>query len=239
MSEARDSTIKDLMARLGMSKAQIAGFIRRGDLHVEQHGGHGAAVTIRPAEAEAFIRFVDSVRAAAPDPDRKRGSYCQDMPDGRCICRCHRMRASKQRRGRPAKGAWLPPHDKALTALVKAGHAPERIAVLISERFSVLRTAHAVRQRIRKLELSTRDGWVSGEDLIRDLGIYRRRIAQYEAMGLLDRAEYGRWRRYSKASVERLIASQAGLTIDPRRIRDPRLRSLAEVSARVNARTAS
>ena len=237
------STIAQLTARLGLSKAQINGFIRRGDLHVEQHGGHGRAVTIRPAEAEAFIRFIEATRAAAPDPDRLRGAYCQDVPGGRCVCRCHLVRAGKERRAvkesrgaRRAPGAWLPAHDTALATLIATGTAPEQIAPALSAQFSVPRSVHAVRQRIRKLDLSTRDGWVSGEDLIRTLGVYRRRIAQYEAGGLLNRAEYGRWRRYREADVEQLIRAQAGRSIDPRRVKHPAWRSLAEVSAIANMR---
>lgn len=233
-------TIRDLTNRLGMSKDQLRGFIRRGDLHVERDGPAGRALRIPRPEAEAFVRFVESARASAPDPDRPRGMYCQDAP-GRCICRCHRVRAAKDRRrafgghGR-AWNSWLASHDDALRQLVAACTPPWEIAEALSARFSVPRTAHAVKLRIKQLGLSTRDGWVSGEDLIRGLGLYRRRVGQFEAQGLLTPAEYGRWRRYSLAEVAALVKAQAGLTIDPRRVRDPRFKAIAETAAVANRR---
>lgn len=235
MTPAGHYTIRDLMTRLDLSKDQVRGFIRRGDLHAERHGGR--SIFIPPAEAEAFIRFIESTREKTPDPERSRGAYCQSAANGRCVCRCHYVQTGREQRGaKKPKDAWLTRHDEALSGLVEAGMPPDQIAEELSKRFRLPRTVHATRQRIRKLGLSTRDGWVSGEDLVRTLGTYRRRIEQFEASGLLQSADYGRWRRYSLASVEQLIRDQAGRTIDPRRVKNPAWRSLAEVSAVVNAR---
>ncbi len=191
---------------------------------------------VAPDEAEAFVQFVERARSGTPPPNRLRGAYCQDVPGGRCWCRCHAERKAKH----PSRwDAWLPSHDDALRSLIADGAAPERCAEILSERFPVFRSRHAVQLRIKHLGLSSRDGWVSGEDLIRLLGVYRRRIQQFEARGLLTPNAYGRWRRYRAAEVEALISSEAGATIDPRRVRDPRFRSLAETAAIANRRRAT
>lgn len=232
-------TVQQVMARLGVSKAVVMNAIKRGDLHAQRYGS-GRRLFVEPAEAEGFIQAVEAARASAPDPQRSRGSYCQSALGGRCFCACHANRRTKDRQRNKRTGwrAWLTVHDAAVRELAAAGNSPEQIAAAITARFSLERSAFAVRQRIRKLGISTRDGWVSGEDLIRTLGVYRRRVAQYEAQGLLRAAEYGSWRRYPLPMIEALIASQAGLTIDPRRVKDPRWRTLAETAAVVNRRRA-
>ncbi len=120
--------------------------------------------------------------------------------------------------------------------MVGGGLSPEKVSEQLTARGPVPRTVASVRIRINKLGRSTRDGWMSGEELIRQLGVYRARVSWFEAQGLLTRAQWGRWRRYAIVEVEALIASQAGLTIDPRRVKDARLRSLAETAAIVNRR---
>lgn len=237
MSDTSHLTIKDLMARLNVSKDVIRAAIRRGDLHALRFGSR---LVIEPAEAEGFIRFVESQRAAAPDPDRPRGSYCASAPGGRCICRCHLISVGMQKLGPKAvrPDAWLPAHDTAIKRLIRKGRTPEQVATELTASFHIPRTAEAVKRRLCKLGISAREGWVSGEDLVRTLGVYRRRIQQWEANGILEGASWGSWRRYPLASVEALIRSQAGHTIDPRRIKNPQWKSLAEVSALVNARTA-
>jgi hypothetical protein len=224
---------RDLARQLGMSKGLLDGFVRRGDLHVTRCGRWRL---IPLAEAAAFTAWI---ARQMPPPDRPRGAYCRDVPGGRCACRCHALRrsagedTSRERRW----NAWLPEHDAYVRRLVGHGVSPEAIAERISARFKGRpRTPLAVRQRIRKLDLSMRAGWMSGEDLMRALGIYRRRIAQYEAQGLLTNAPWGRWRRYADRDIDALIRAEAGITIDPRRVRDPRLKALAETSASVNRR---
>ena len=224
-------TISQLSTLTGMSKDQLRGFRKRGDLHVEHRG---RSVLVPRAEADAFVRFVQQATATRP-----RGSYCQDIPGNRCMCRCHLMRMGKLRQVVPVARSWQPRHDQILRDLVSAGTAPEQIAPILFERTAVARSVHAVRQRIRKLGISTRDGWVSGDDLIRTLGLYRRRVQQYETQGLLTPNSYGRWRRYAFAQIEALLQSEAGLTIDPRRVKDPHWRSLAETAAIVNRRRAT
>lgn len=230
-------TIKDLMARLGLSKDVVRAAIRRGDLHTLRVGSR---IVIDPAEAEAFILFIDSQREAAPDPNRPRGSYCASAPGGRCICRCHLISDGMRRIGPKAvrKDAWLPKHDTAIKALVESAMTPDQVAVALTDRFHIARTGESVRRRMVKLGLSSREGWVSGEDLVRTLGLYRRRLQQFEASGLLQGTSWGAWRRYPLAMVEELIRAQAGLTIDPRRIKNPAWKSLAEVSAVANRRSA-
>jgi hypothetical protein len=130
----------------------------------------------------------------------------------------------------------MPSQDATLRELVASGLDPEQIAAELTKRGPVPRSKFAVRKRLNALGLSTRDGWMSGEDLIRSLGIYRARVTWFEQQGLLTPSTWGRWRRYRIAEVEALIESQAGLTIDPRRVRDPRFKALAETAAAVNRR---
>lgn len=224
-----------LAREVGLTKEHIRSFARRGDLHVVRLG---KSVLVPPDEAAAFRAFIDRIRVSQPDPNRLRGAYCQSAPGHRCVCGCHQTRAGKAKPGANTRwDSWLRHHDALLTDLVEQGHPPDVIAPIISERFSVPRTGHAVGLRIRKLGLSRRDGWMSREDVERLLGIsHQKRMERYEAQGYLPTAAYGRWRRIRRADVERLVRDQAGVTIDPRRIIDPTLKALAETAAIVNRR---
>lgn len=224
-----------LARQAGMSKDQLYGFIRRGHVAAVRVG---RTLMVPRSEADAFLARV----AAQPaTPIAFRGYYCRDNPGGRCFCRCHATRRTNDQRNKPQKrwDIWKPQHDEAITALVLEGHHPEVVARIISERFAIPRSQDSVRRRLSQLGVSIRDGWYSRDDLAKMIGVHHRKIAQWEQDGLLPVAEYGRWRRIAKADVDAVVAAQAGLAIDPRRIRDPRLRSIAETSAIANRRRAA
>lgn len=165
----------------------------------------------------------------------KRRYPCPDVPEG-CHCRCHAIGLGKAAQKTTRADAWTKAHDNALKSWAHDGHRVDALAELLTERFGIPRTALAVRRRLRQIDVSIRDGWWSMTDLIPLLGLSKTSLLNAERQGGLPSVEHGRWRRYSVADVERFITQAAGVTIDPRRVRDPRLRALAEVSATANAR---
>lgn len=169
----------------------------------------------------------------------KRGYPCRDIPDGLCYCRCHAVSLAPKKRRRHRPNAYLPSHDALVRAMVEQGDHPAVIAATLSERFGIARTEGSVRQRMRLLGLSSRVGWWSRDDVIRLLGIPWQRLVALEQAGRIDGVEYGRWRRYRLHDLEELVRSEAGRGIDPRRVRDRRLRALAETAALANRRSAT
>lgn len=151
---------------------------------------------------------------------------------------CGHWKRSPQGEKRPAWNAWTTRHDDVLTKLVNDDHHPADIAAMLSERFHVPRTDLAVRRRIKHLGLSRREGWYSRTDLIAMLGLHQRKLEALEQAGAIEPTRYGAWRRYPTATVEQLVREHAGSLIDPRRVRDPKLKALAETSAIVNRRRA-
>lgn len=162
---------------------------------------------------------------------------CRSQPGG-CGCHCHAIARGKAESTRLPRDAWLTLHDAVIKERVKAGVPPAEIATELSERFPVPRTAHAVRRRIVQLGISTRDGWWSRWEASKLLGLSKEALARIEEAGAITPQPFASWRRYREADIHRLIRAQAGLTIDPRRVKHPAWKSLAEVSARVNARSA-
>lgn len=228
----------DVARRAGITYEHAKQLANRGDLYDVRIGRWRMVPT---DEADAFVAFIERLRVSSPDPDRKRGRYCYGSPGKRCLCPCHASAAGKTKAGAKRRlDAWTRQQDEMLRALLADGGSPSSIAEALASRFpDVPRTPLAVRERIHRLGLSRRDGWLSGEEVIEMLGVYRRRVQDYEARGLLTAAPWGRWRRYRLAEVEALVRQEAGLTIDPRRVLDPKLKSVAEVAAVVNRRRAS
>ncbi len=160
---------------------------------------------------------------------------CPDVPTG-CACRCHAIGLARSSQGATHPNAWTKAHDALLLELCLDGVTVTAIADRLTERFGISRTPLGVRQRLKKLGASRRDGWWTLNELVEVLGTSRRTLVTAEQAGLLPGAEYGRWRRYRAPDVEAFVKQAAGRIVNPARVRDPRLRSLAEVSARVNAR---
>jgi hypothetical protein len=186
----------------------------------------------QPPEASRWTK------ADGENPPPRRDAWpCRSQPGG-CGCHCHALVKGKARSARRARDAWLPEHDALILEMVKRGEAPAAIAEALSVRFPIPRSEQGVRRRLVRLGISTRDGWWSRWETSRMLGVSKDTLARLEGDGLLEPQPFATWRRYRADDIERLVREQAGHRIDPRRVRDPRLRSLAEVSALVNARTA-
>lgn len=170
---------------------------------------------------------------------------CVDGPEP-CPCRYHARIKARQRAKRLGGGtarsqynAWKGQHDALLIERLDAGATPEEIAHELTRRFKVPRTANAVKIRIPRLGRSLLEGWWTGAETARRLGLSWEVLQRLTDQGALIGCPYGAWTRYRVADVEAFVRAHAGTLIDPRRIRDPRLRSLAETSAIANKRRQS
>lgn len=169
---------------------------------------------------------------------------CVDGPDP-CPCRVHQAQISSARRyrarkGRPAQyNKWFPRHDALLLERLDAGDSPEEIAHALTETFTVPRSANAVKLRITRLGRSLVSGWATRAEVSRRLGLPLEALARLDASGALPSTPYGTWIRYRLADVEAFVKAQAGLLIDPKRVRDPHWKALAETAAIVNRRRQS
>lgn len=165
---------------------------------------------------------------------------CKTLPGG-CPCRCHALVAGRARSKRkPRADAWLPVHDTLIRERILAGDDLDAIAAALVRAFHIPRTPAAAARRITHLGLSRLDGYLIASDLAHMLGVCGETIRRWAVAGRFGSIRWGGHRRqYSRAAVEAFVREQAGVTIRPSRIRDQRLRSLAETSAIVNRRKQS
>lgn len=131
---------------------------------------------------------------------------------------------------------WLPEHESVLRDLLGTLDT-ETIAARLTERFGYPRTETAVRSRIKVLGLSSLAvrPW-SKRELWRLLGLTEDRLDRYIALGMIAGTSWkmGGGKRkgnrsvaFGRADVERFIRAHP-LCLEPTRIRDAGLRSLAE-----------
>lgn len=162
---------------------------------------------------------------------------CRSAPGG-CACHCHALSRGRATGKEPNRNAWKKAHDALLRERLAEGDSPSEIARLLTERFKVERTAAAVRLRMTRTGLTSRDGWVSRFEAGVLLGVGRKQMATWDAGGLLPSHPFGSWRRLRRSDLEAFVKAHAGLLFDARRVKDARLRSLAEVAAVANRRRA-
>ena len=177
----------------------------------------------------------------------RKAQPCVDGPDP-CPCRVHarikarqRTRQRERRAGAPRDqyNRWTPEHDGLLRRLLSFGQTPEHIAEMLTRTYAVPRTPTAVKVRAVRLGRSLRDGWYSATETYRMLGVSDWTLREWTRQQRIPSSRWGRWLRYRQADVEQFVVDQAGRLIDPRHVRDPRLRSLAETAAVVNRRRQS
>lgn len=131
---------------------------------------------------------------------------------------------------------WLPEHEAVLRDLLGTLDT-ETIAARLTERFGYPRTETAVRSRIKVLGLSrlTVRPW-SKRELQRLLGLSEDTLDRYIALGMIagtpwklggGKRKGNRSLAFMRADVERFIRAHP-LCVQPVRIRDAGLRSLAE-----------
>lgn len=162
---------------------------------------------------------------------------CQRAADP-CACQCHAIaeaRATATRR--TAHGdEWLPEHDAILRARLLAGATVDEIIDAIDRAHKIRRSPDAVRARVAELGESLRTGWRSQNEAAAALGVHPKAIGTWRAAGLLVATRHGgsHWLRIQDADLDAFVRAQAGRILDPTRITDRHLRSLAEVSARAN-----
>lgn len=222
----------DLAKLLGVDRILVRNLIRRGIIGAISLSPKVMVVPV--TEAQAVLEYI----AHKSKLTKRRDQWpCKSSPGG-CVCHCHALTAGRARGKRVAANQWLPAHDARLLALLRAGDSPEVIAEKLSGEISIFRTAQAVRRRLTILgtPVSSRSGWWSRTEVSEKLGLGEKRLAALEAQGALPSQPYGRWRRYQNSQVRAVVEQFAGTLIDPRRVRDPQLRSLAETSAIVNQR---
>lgn len=182
--------------------------------------------------------FTKKGGANTPSGRPKGGTWpCKSKPGG-CDCHCHALV-----RRRPGKGddprKWEPEEDARLRDLLTGGCTLIDAAERLGADFGKQRTPNAVRIRATFLGLSTRDGWWTRAELRDLLGVPPKRLKLWEDTGILHPEQNGVWRRYHPSYVEQFVREQAGLLLDPRRVRDRRLRGIAETSSVVNRRRAA
>ena len=155
-----------------------------------------------------------------------------------CGCTCHQRAAKNRRRAYQISTRWTPEHDALISAGVARGDTLQQIADSIEHDHSVRRPVGSIRNRIAELGLSLRDGWRSQAEVARLLGVYEQKVYGWRESGTLAFEAHGHWFRVRHADLEAFIKQQAGRLFEPSKVRDPRLRSLADVSAQANRRTA-
>jgi hypothetical protein len=164
---------------------------------------------------------------------------CVDGPDP-CPCRVHAKIKARNRKGkgrRPVQyNHWFPRHDALLLERLARGDSPEEIAATLTDTYKVPRSGNAVKIRITRLGHSILEGWYSQTEVRRRLGISEHQARRWHEQGILPGTPYGAWLRYGVAQVEAFVREQAGLLLDPAKIRDPKLKAIAELSVAVNRR---
>lgn len=165
----------------------------------------------------------------------KRGNKwrCQTQPGG-CPCTCHQRAEQRKRRTHQLATRWQPEHDAIVRQGIERGDTLRQIADSIEHDHQIRRPIGSIRNRITELGLSRRDGWRSQAEVARMLGVAEVTVYGWRERGHLAFEEHGRWYRVRDAALEAFIREQAGRLFDPLKVKDPKLRSLAEVSARAN-----
>jgi hypothetical protein len=158
---------------------------------------------------------------------------CIDQPGG-CPCQCHAIAAAKAANPQRRRGLWTPQRDDELRALMLAGTSQKEVAVRLGV------TVNAIRHRQMELGLSVRAGWRSDFEVQRALGVSWRFTRRWRLDGqLVFRGhDTSTWHRISDADLEAFVRQYAGVLLDPARVRDAKLRQIAEVAAVVNRRKA-
>lgn len=159
---------------------------------------------------------------------------CLSQPGG-CGCRCHAIRAG-QLRGRVRADLWTPEQDAIVRRGVERGDAFATIAATIEHDHKISRSQWAIGARVKALGLAGRQGWRTQHELCLLFRVTDRTIHRWRAQGQLQSTMHAHWYRFTDADVEAFIREWAGRLFDPAQVQDARLRALAEVSARANAR---
>lgn len=217
-------------ALVGVSDAQARRLIRAGAVPAIQVGNR---FKISRDAVDAFI----AARATPVVGVKAQGYPCRDAPGGRCFCRCHAVRfAAQASRKKTRSDAWTFLQDEMIRVLISEALDAPAIAERLTDHFGIRRGVDAVRRRVAHLGLSLRDGWWSRSDVARMLGISVQRMQRLERQGYLGVHPHGRWRRVKEADIEAFVREHAGALFDPRRVKDPRFKTLAETAAIANRR---
>lgn len=165
---------------------------------------------------------------------------CLTQPSG-CPCRCHAISAARKgiRARRPTD--WRPEEDAYLLRRHDAGDTPTQLRIALNDHFSLSRSLSAIRDRLVYHGRSFRDGWYSAREVARMLGVDHHQVTRWHTRGLLPmtRHKSGVWFRVGRADLDAFVRTHAGTLLVVARIRDARLRSLAESSAPINRRRAA
>lgn len=173
-----------------------------------------------------------------PAPPAPNAWPCKSQPGG-CLCRCHAIVTAKATDKTRQRNYWSAKEDDAIRRMLASGETLTAIADAVSQISGRHRTVPALKNRIVRLGISSRENWFTRTDLCYRLGVSPATFVGWVQVGLIEETRYGRWQRYSPEHVEAFVKAHAGVVLNPRFVKDRHLRSLAETSAIANRRRQS